>query len=172
MKLLIVGYSCSGKSYFSNRIADEFNIPLLQIDSVFYEPGHTTLVARNPKDVTTDVISFIKENDNWVIDGGYDRTGLYECCKIADRIVFMKINRFARLINLRRRYVHRHDLTEGIKKFSKAFPWIVKNGCGENYIKSSFPSIFSFPEKLTIIKTVHSARKFFDFDNFKTERGL
>lgn len=165
MKVLIVGYGCSGKTTYGLKLARTLNVPILNIDKVFYDYSSGTRITREPEDVAADVLAFLKENDSWVIDGGYDRTGLFECCSDADSIVFMRINKLARLRNLAKRCIQKRNKKafEKVWMFLRSIPWIVKKGCDKKYDEYSFSSLSRFPGKITEIKTLRYADKFFGF---------
>ena len=162
MKVVLVGYNCSGKSFFSERLSSALQIPILHIDDVYYEYCSTHKVERRPEDVKKDVISFIETNDSWVMDGGYDYTGLYECCDAADRIVFMKINRFSRLVNLFKRCNTYKSLLTKAHRVCRSLPWLLHYGCGRKYDASNYASLVSFPDKVVVFRTVPEAQHYFD----------
>lgn len=170
MKLLIVGYSCSGKTYFSVVTAKKMSVAQFHIDDVFYDYSTPVMTKRDEEDVKADVLSFLSENESWVIDGGYDRTGLYECCEAADRIIFMKMNKIVRMRNLHFRYKNRKKLSERAKMIWKCTPWILKKGCGRKYDEESFSCLKEFPHKVTVIKTLRGARQLFNTDIYKDDR--
>ena len=64
MKYLIVGYNCSGKSFFSKKLSSSLNISLFHIDDVYYDYSVAPKAVRNLDDVKNDVISFMETNDS------------------------------------------------------------------------------------------------------------
>lgn len=67
-KILIFGNSGSGKTTLAGRLAKEFNIPHLDLDSISWvSPG----VRKTVEESIHEVGRFIAQNDSWVIEGCY-----------------------------------------------------------------------------------------------------
>jgi adenylate kinase family enzyme len=70
MRIAILGNSGSGKSTLARWIAGYTYAPLLDLDSVFWEPGKIA-VPRSPEAATNDVRAFCVQSDHWVVEGCY-----------------------------------------------------------------------------------------------------
>jgi adenylate kinase family enzyme len=70
MRVAIVGNSGSGKSTLARRLAAEAAVPILDLDTVAWEPGMIA-VARDADEAIADVRRFCQSNDSWIIEGCY-----------------------------------------------------------------------------------------------------
>ncbi len=70
MRVLIVGNSGSGKSTVARALAQEHGLVHLDLDSLVWEPGKIA-VARPVDDAVADLLIFLNNTDNWVIEGCY-----------------------------------------------------------------------------------------------------
>ncbi len=69
-RINVVGTSGSGKSTFSKRLASELELPLIEMDALFWNPQWSE---------STDELFFARlraalAHPRWVLDGNYDRT--------------------------------------------------------------------------------------------------
>jgi adenylate kinase family enzyme len=69
-RLAILGNSGSGKSTLARSIADQWGIPVLELDMVAWEPGKV-VVARSPEAAQSDVRAFCSRHEHWVVEGCY-----------------------------------------------------------------------------------------------------
>lgn len=67
-KILIFGNSGSGKTTLAARLANEHNIPHLDLDSVSWASSG---VRKTFADSVSAINSFIQQNESWVIEGCY-----------------------------------------------------------------------------------------------------
>lgn len=70
MRLNVVGTSGSGKSTFSKRIAEQFNIPYVELDALHWK-------ANWAESTNEELFSKLEEallSDEWILDGNYTRT--------------------------------------------------------------------------------------------------
>lgn len=70
MRIAIAGNSGSGKSTLSRRLAAEANFPILDLDTVTWEPGQIA-VPRDPGEAAADVGNFCNANEDWIVEGCY-----------------------------------------------------------------------------------------------------
>jgi adenylate kinase family enzyme len=70
MRVVIVGNSGSGKSTLARRLRERSGLPLLELDSIVWEPGKVA-VLRAINDIERDLADFLKSNDAWVVEGCY-----------------------------------------------------------------------------------------------------
>lgn len=89
MKIAVIGHSSSGKSTFSKRLAQVYQIPVLHIDKIFFEPNW---VERDKKIVETEIREFMR-SQKWIIDGFYRKLAT-ERFDEADQIFIFNFNRF------------------------------------------------------------------------------
>jgi adenylate kinase family enzyme len=70
MRVAILGNSGSGKSTLAQWLAARAHAPLLDLDTVAWEPERIA-VARSPEAASSDVAAFCSANANWVVEGCY-----------------------------------------------------------------------------------------------------
>lgn len=134
MKIMVIGYSSSGKSTFSKRLSRCYNTPILHIDRIFFAPNW---VERDKKLVEQEIREFMKQ-DNWIIDGLYRKMAT-ERFEIADKIFIFDFNRFKCLYGAITRRIKFHNqnrdsIAEGCKErlnFSFIW-WILFSGRKKN----------------------------------------
>jgi adenylate kinase family enzyme len=68
--IVILGNSGSGKSTLARWLAHQRDAPLLDLDTVAWEPKQIAL-ARSPAAAQQDVRAFCSANQRWVIEGCY-----------------------------------------------------------------------------------------------------
>jgi adenylate kinase family enzyme len=69
MRFTLIGNSGSGKSTLAKALAELHGLAMLDLDTVFFEPGQP--VARDPAASRADVEAFCRAHESWVIEGCY-----------------------------------------------------------------------------------------------------
>ncbi len=92
MKILVAGYSSSGKSTFSKRLSRHYGIDVLHIDTIFFGPNW---VERDHEKVEDEITEFMKR-DKWIIDGQYRKlaTERYDECDQLFCLILTDLNAF------------------------------------------------------------------------------
>jgi len=70
MKINVVGTSGSGKSYFSEKLAEKLNIPYIEMDEVYWLANWN----EPTNEVYFEKLEKVLSCDHWVLDGNYSRT--------------------------------------------------------------------------------------------------
>jgi len=70
MNFSIIGNSGSGKSTLARRVAGANGARLLDLDSIFWEPGQVA-VAREASEAAGDLRRFCEAPAHWVVEGCY-----------------------------------------------------------------------------------------------------
>jgi len=70
MRIVILGNAGSGKSTLAKSLARTQGMPLLDLDTLVWEPDRVAVV-RPDELVLADLAQFCRESDDWVIDGCY-----------------------------------------------------------------------------------------------------
>jgi adenylate kinase family enzyme len=124
MRLLVVGYSSSGKSTFSKRLAKHYHIPVLHIDTIYFGPNW---VERENHKVEEEIRDFMNQ-PSWVIDGQYRKLA-QERFDQADQIFIFDFNRFKCLYGAIKRRIKYHNqsrdtIADGCKeRLNPSFIW-------------------------------------------------
>lgn len=69
-RIAIFGNSGSGKSTLARKLSAELGVPMLELDTIVWEPGKIA-VERPRATVLADLNTFIESNDEWVVEGCY-----------------------------------------------------------------------------------------------------
>ena len=69
-KILVIGLSGAGKSYFSAKLSEKIHIPVIHLDLIWHKENHTH-ISRDEFDAFLE--SKFKE-PQWIMDGDYSRT--------------------------------------------------------------------------------------------------
>ena len=83
-RIMIVGKSGSGKTYFADKLSQSTGIKAIHLDKLYYNPDWSHAYT---KDEFTTLVSEIINGDKWIIDGNYSRT-MDERVRRADVIIF------------------------------------------------------------------------------------
>lgn len=156
MKIAVLGYAGSGKTYLSDYISEKKNIPVLHLDSVKWDkdwkPVDNSLVL--PK-----VSEFMASND-WIIDGYYDYLYYDERLEQADMIVLLLLPRltcFCRAIKRtksRRKDGYKNDLNLWFVKFTLF-------GCRNKERRRTYAEIAEkHKDKTVVLKTKRQVDRF------------
>jgi adenylate kinase family enzyme len=70
MRIAVIGNSGSGKSTLSRQLATLHAVPMLDLDTVAWEPGKIA-VARDPGVAARDVQAFCESSGSWIAEGCY-----------------------------------------------------------------------------------------------------
>ena len=70
MRIALIGNSGSGKSTLARQMASARTLPMLDLDTVAWEPGKVA-VARDPGAATRDLQRFCEASESWVVEGCY-----------------------------------------------------------------------------------------------------
>ncbi|HHX67340.1 MAG: DNA topology modulation protein [Miniphocaeibacter sp.] len=155
MKIAILGYSGSGKSTLSKYLSKKYKIPLLYLDTVQFLPNWE---LRDRKEAKSLVLDFINK-ESWVIDGNYTSFYQEERLFLADKIIYMKFNRFSCLRRAIKRYFKfknttRDSMAEGCnEKIDLEFIyWILHKGRNKETKIHYKKLLDKYRDKVIIIK--------------------
>lgn len=83
-KVIVIGCSGSGKSYFSKRLRDVTGLPIYHLDMIWWKPDRTHIT----REEFDEKLGNILDTDEWIIDGEYSRT-LEMRLKKCDTVFFL-----------------------------------------------------------------------------------
>ncbi|MCL2445942.1 MAG: hypothetical protein FWD06_04155 [Oscillospiraceae bacterium] len=121
-RIMVFGSSGSGKSTMARRIGEATGLPVVHMDTIWWEPGWVS----RPRDEVYAMHAAAIAEPAWVFDGNYSSTR-DERMQRADTVIFLDFNRFTCLCRVLKRRVMFHgktrpDLTEGCpEKIDLAF---------------------------------------------------
>lgn len=84
-KVCVFGNTASGKSVLARKIAQKLNLPLIELDKMFYHADWTHV----PYEEFWNKQKTIFEQEKWVIDGTFAESGLYERFAMADKVILL-----------------------------------------------------------------------------------
>ncbi len=164
-RVMIVGFSGSGKSTMASKIAEAIGVSATHLDAVHWLPNWTENTVENEIDTLRPVL----ERESWVIDGNYRKVLFKERMALADTVIFLDINRFQRLYRVFRRYFKyrggsRPDIGEGCReKIDFEFvKWVLYKGVNRKRYMEILDDLKSaHPEKqIYILKGSGQVRDF------------
>ena len=156
MKIAILGYAGSGKTYLTNYISECKSIPALHLDSIKFDkewkPIDDSLVLPQ--------VSGFMSKDDWIIDGYYQYLLMDERLQQADVIVLMLLPRLTCFFSTIKRSKSRKE--DGYKNDLNL--WFIKFtlfGCRNKERRKSYTEIAErYKDKTVVLKTRHSVNKF------------
>ncbi len=115
MKISIIGHNACGKSTLATKIADEFTIPRLELDRLWFTHGGNETTRHQVEQrklisdsIHTDVSNFLAQNERWVSDGFYSKEQP-AISDLADQVVFIDIPLWQRQWNHLKRIWNRSE---------------------------------------------------------------
>jgi adenylate kinase family enzyme len=86
--VLVVGASGAGKSTLASALSRRSDVPLLELDSLFHQPGWQELELTEFRSRVADFVA----GDAWVVDGNYARVRDLVLAR-ADTVVWLRMPR-------------------------------------------------------------------------------
>jgi adenylate kinase family enzyme len=87
-KIIVIGSSGAGKTYFSRRLGEHLGVNVVHIDKIYWRPGWEEPTKEEWKASLTDVL----QGDSWIIDGNYSAT-IEMRLEACDTAIFLDIRR-------------------------------------------------------------------------------
>ena len=88
-RILVIGSSGSGKTTLARVLAQKFDLPVVSLDHLYWQPGW----IETDQKIFADLVHKEIAKPQWVMDGIYKNT-LEQRLKAADLVVFLDINRW------------------------------------------------------------------------------
>lgn len=169
MKISVIGYSASGKSTFSKKLAQHYNIPTLHIDTIYFK---ASMEIQDKLDTEFKIRHFMTQSD-WIVDGTY-RFLVPERYDVCDQLFIFDFNRFKSFFGLLRRYMkHRNKQRDtmalgNLERLDPSFiKWILWDGRKKNS-KELFKQIaLKHKHKVVIFKNRKQVRRYLQRIEFK-----
>jgi adenylate kinase family enzyme len=88
-RISVVGCSGSGKSTVGRRLARDFGVPFIELDSIYHQPGWVPL----PREEFRRRVAEVTAADGWVIDGNYSSSVQDLVWARADTVIWLDLPR-------------------------------------------------------------------------------
>lgn len=109
MRISIIGLPASGKTRLAQALSKKYAAPHIHLDRFWFESGGPSITHSTPPDELSRIRAQVREKaleaiagESWISDGFYSRIQP-EIAKRADKIIFLDIPLWQRLINHMRR---------------------------------------------------------------------
>lgn len=137
-KIIIIGSPGAGKSTFARKLKEITNLPLYHLDMIWHKPDKTN-ISREEFDSKLDKIL---ENDEWIIDGNYQRT-LEKRLNKCDTVFLLDFSLEECILGAKVRIGKKRDDMPWIEdKFDEEF-----KQCIIDFPKKKLPEIYKLLEK-------------------------
>lgn len=156
MKIAVLGYAGSGKTYLSDYLSEKNNIPVLHLDDIKWDKEWKPV----DDSVVLPKVAEFMQKENWIIDGFYSYLMLDKRLEDADLIVLLQLPRltcFYRAIKRtksRRPDGYKNDLNWWFVKFTLF-------GCRNKERRQYYDKIAEkYNNKTVVLKTKQQVEKF------------
>lgn len=156
MKIAVLGYAGSGKTYLSDYIAQKKNIPVLHLDDIKWDKEWKPI---DDSVVLPKVAGFMAK-EAWIIDGYYTYLMIDERLQKADKIILLELPRatcFFRAVKRtksRRQDRYANDMNWWFIKFTLF-------GCRNKERRSYYAEIAEkYKDKTVVLKTKRQVDEF------------
>lgn len=156
MKIAVLGYAGSGKTYLSDYISEKKNIPVLHLDSIKWDKEWKPI----DDDFVLPQVSEFMAKEDWIIDGYYKYLLYDERLENADLIVLLLLPRltcFYRAVKrtkTRRQDGYKNDLNWWFVKFTLF-------GCRNKERRQTYAEITEkYKDKTVVIKSQRQSEEF------------
>ncbi len=112
-KIFILGESGSGKSTLARNLSKRKNIPLFNLDEVFWDNENYRPFSheRSEEEIRERVAKILSENENWIIEGVYSQDWVLPIFEQATHIYYLNVN-----ILVRDWRIIKRDIKDRIRK--------------------------------------------------------
>ena len=99
MKIALMGYAGSGKTFLAKYLAEKLNMPVMHLDEVKYTKEWKPI----PDETVLPIVSEFLQKDDWILDGNYTYLFQKERLDAADKIILLLLPRIPCLLRCIRR---------------------------------------------------------------------
>ena len=156
MKIAVLGYAGSGKTYLSDYISQKENIPVLHLDKIKWDKEWKPI----DNSVVLPVVTEFMAKEDWIIDGYYEYLLMNERLEQADKIILILLPRltcFYRTLKrtkIRRKEGYKNDLNWWFVKFTLF-------GCRNRERNAKYKAIAEeYKDKTVVLKTRRQVKEF------------
>ena len=156
MKIAVLGYAGSGKTYLSDYLSEKNNIPVLHLDELKWDKEWKPV----DDSVVLPKVSEFMQKENWIIDGYYTYLMIDKRLEDADIIILLQLPRltcFARALkrtSSRRKDGYKNDMNWWFVKFTLF-------GCRNKERRQTYNEITEkYKDKTVVLKTNRQVKDF------------
>lgn len=99
MKIALMGYAGSGKTFLAKYLAEKLNMPVMHLDEVKYTKEWKPI----PDEMVLPIVSDFLQKNDWILDGNYTYLFQKERLDAADKIILLLLPRIPCLLRCIRR---------------------------------------------------------------------
>ncbi len=156
MKIAVLGYVGSGKTYLSDYIAKKKNIPVLHLDTIKWDKEWKPV----DDSIVLPTVAEFMEIEDWIIDGYYKYLMIDERLEKADKIIFLLLPRFTCFSRALKRTKSRRK--DGYKNdFNWWFVKFTLFGCRNKERREYYTEISErYKDKTIVLKTKQQVDEF------------
>lgn len=156
MKIAVLGYAGSGKTYLSDYISEKKNIPVLHLDDIKWDKEWKSI----DDSVALPKVADFMAKEDWIIDGYYTYLLIDERLQKADKIILLQLPRmtcFFRVVKRtkkRRQDGYANDMNWWFVKFTLF-------GCRNKERRNYYADIAEkHKDKTVVLKTKRQVEEF------------
>lgn len=156
MKIAVLGYAGSGKTFLSDYISEKKKIPVLHLDEIKWDKEWKQI----DNSVVLPKVTEFMAKESWIIDGYYEYLLMNERLEQADKIILLLLPRltcFCRAIKRtksRRKEGYKNDLNWWFVKFTLF-------GCRNKERNEKYKAIAKkYKDKTVVLKTKRQVEEF------------
>ncbi|MGM0924004.1 MAG: DNA topology modulation protein FlaR [Bacillota bacterium] len=164
-KIHIIGGSGSGKSFIAERLAKYFNIPVYDLDNIFWDKESAHYGKRNTIEKRDEMLSQILKRECWLIEGVY-YGWLNQSFTEADYVFVIKSNVYIRDWRIIKRFVKRRlriestTKKETIKSLYQLIKW--NHTYDRDNLTKALKMLKEHQDKVFVVKSNEEILKFFN----------
>lgn len=144
MKVHIIGYSGSGKSFVAEEISKKYKINHYDLDNLFWDNNSDKYGVPMKCEKRNEILKTIVNEENWVIEGVYYKW-LKESFEKADYIFLLEKNIYVCYIRIIKRFIKRKlKIEKGKKENIQSLIGLLK--WTRHYKKKEIKNIIKFLE--------------------------
>ena len=157
MKIAVLGYAGSGKTYMSDYIAKKKNIPVLHLDDIKWDKEWKPI----DDSVVLPLVAQFMQNDDWIIDGYYKYLFFDERLENADKIIILKLSRFTCFYRALKRSKVRKE-NGYINDMNLWFIKFLLFSCRDKERRNHYSEIVEkYKNKIIVLKTKRQVQEYF-----------
>lgn len=106
MKIHIIGCAGSGKTYLGKKLSQQFNCPILDLDTIFWDKNTDRYGIKTPKELRLKHLNEFLTNESYIIEGIYYKW-LDTSFEQADKIIILETNIWLCSFRILQRFIKR-----------------------------------------------------------------